>query len=902
MDLEELRVIISVKTKDVAAKLNNIKDKFKGLGQEAVKATDKINKSTSNINPKMNTEVLKAQISNVARTLDNVNARIEQQQAKLAKLKESYNTAFGDRKNKLGEQILKTEGNINSLVGKSDKLGFKLGNLDDKFASVTNAGKKTSNGMNELKNELKRVGDSTANLQEKAKKSTAHLKSMGNASKSASRNFGEMQNNFGYMMGQMFKWMILFPAIVQGLAAIGSYVMSTLMVNNQFANSLNQIKSNLMTAFMPIYQAALPAINALMSTLSTATAYIASFISQLFGSTYDASFNSAKNLQSSIGAYNQQEKAAKKAANALGGAGSAAKKAGKEAKGSLAAFDEINQLQKSKEPDEAGSGVVSSITPMANMAPIEAVTSKWVNKFKKLMSQIFQPFREAWAKEGQQTIESMKYAWNSIGELVTSIGKSFLEVWTNGTGTTMLSTILEILQDVFNLIGDIASTFANAWNSGDIGTQIIQGIGSSINNVLSLIKKIGDALRESWGNVGTDVANTFMSILKSTGGVLENLSQKLVWVWDNGGEHLFQGFVNLGAKIFELAGTIYNEFVAPFANWFIDTISPAIAEVTDVLGSLFDKVSEVIDWLTSDGNPVLEGIVIVLGSVATAIGIVKLAIEAWNIACAAASLVTGGFSAAITFLTSPIGIAIIAISAIIAAGVLLYQNWDWLKEKAAETWAWIKEKFQSFADWLGSVFETDWSQKFGFFGDILNGFLANVGNIWNAIKQVFGGVIDFVAGVFTGNWARAWQGVKEIFGGIFDGLSSMVKWPLNNIIGLVNGAISGINRMIRVINRVPGVYIPSVPKIPYLAKGGIINSPTLAMVGEAGKEAVVPLENNTKGIDLLASKILERIPSRQDNEGDGDVIFQIDGSIIGKVAIKELRKAQRQGGISVIPV
>ncbi len=183
--------------------------------------------------------------------------------------------------------------------------------------------------------------------------------------------------------------------------------------------------------------------------------------------------------------------------------------------------------------------------------------------------------------------------------------------------------------------------------------------------------------------------------------------------------------------------------------------------------------------------------------------------------------------------------------------------------------------------------------------------IAVISDIAKGLLKVFGGIIDFLVGIFTGNWRKAWQGVQNIFKGIFDGLVSIAKWPLNMIIDLVNTAISGINSMIRVINKVPGINISTVPKIPKLAKGGIIDSPTIAMVGEAGKEAVMPLENNTGWITDLASKVADRMPKGNldnDNNYDKDLILQIDGSVIGKVALKQLRKMQRQGNITLIPV
>ena len=202
---------------------------------------------------------------------------------------------------------------------------------------------------------------------------------------------------------------------------------------------------------------------------------------------------------------------------------------------------------------------------------------------------------------------------------------------------------------------------------------------------------------------------------------------------------------------------------------------------------------------------------------------------------------------------------------------------------------------------LGPIFVT----VFNYIVDSVGTAIAFISDLIKSLLQVFNGLIDFILGVFTGNWSRAWQGVVNIFSGIFNGIVGVVKWPLNMIIDMVNAAISGINTMIKTINKVPGVSIPTIGKIPKLAKGGIIDSPTIAMVGEAGKEAVMPLENNTGWITDLASKVADRMPrsgGSSDNSYNGDLILQIDGSIIGKVALKQLNKMQRQCGITLMPV
>lgn len=167
--------------------------------------------------------------------------------------------------------------------------------------------------------------------------------------------------------------------------------------------------------------------------------------------------------------------------------------------------------------------------------------------------------------------------------------------------------------------------------------------------------------------------------------------------------------------------------------------------------------------------------------------------------------------------------------------------------------------------WLQGIFKTDWTEIFGpGLGDIINAFMKNIENTWNTIKKIFQGVIDFVQGVFTGNWEQAWQGVVNIFGGLFDNLVNMVKAPLNGIIGLLNGAISAINGLISGLNSISftmpswlggghfGINIPYIPKIPYLAKGGILSQGS-AIVGEAGPELLTMMGSRAMVQPLTSS-------------------------------------------------
>lgn len=143
---------------------------------------------------------------------------------------------------------------------------------------------------------------------------------------------------------------------------------------------------------------------------------------------------------------------------------------------------------------------------------------------------------------------------------------------------------------------------------------------------------------------------------------------------------------------------------------------------------------------------------------------------------------------------------------------------------------------QKFDTWLQGVFATDWTKIFGpVLGGALNQFFSMAKGIWDSLKQILDGVIDFVRGVFTGDWERAWSGVVSIFSGIFSGIQALAKKPINAVISLVNSAIGAINSLIGMINKIPGVNVGSIGKIPMMANGGTLFSGD-AIVGEAGPE------------------------------------------------------------------
>lgn len=161
-----------------------------------------------------------------------------------------------------------------------------------------------------------------------------------------------------------------------------------------------------------------------------------------------------------------------------------------------------------------------------------------------------------------------------------------------------------------------------------------------------------------------------------------------------------------------------------------------------------------------------------------------------------------------------------------------------------------------------------------FFKGLWDGFKNAASSAWEAVKAVFAKVADFFGNIFQ----KAWEKVKAVFsvgGKIFDGIKDGI---VNGFKNIVNAIIKGINKVVAIpfnaINAVLGkirdieilgvspftwVHTFTVPQIPQLARGGVVDGATLAMIGEQGKEMVMPLENNLEYLDKLAAMIANRM-------------------------------------------
>ena len=550
-----------------------------------------------------------------------------------------------------------------------------------------------------------------------------------------------------------------------------------------------------------------------------------------------------------------------------------------------------------------GQGFIAALTPVIKV--INTIMGKLVqlaNVFSAFMKRLFGVKSDSSSGIGA-VASDVSSATNAMDNLSNS---------TSGVG----SAAKKAAKEIKGLMGiDEINTISSTSSDSDSGSGDSSGIGNigmddwdfsqqekATDELLSKVEVFADKVRNIFKNISNFIKKHKEIILSIIGGLVSGIIAFFIagnWGAITGAIASVIGWIELIPTALGLAGLALTTPAALIAG--------AVAVVTTAFLYLWQTSDSFRNALINGWNALVSALTPYFKAIMGALKLVGdflvtvlkpilfLLWDAWctvvdNIVKVTMSLWTNCIAPVVKFLGE-------CLKKIIDGLNEIWQAWNPTIEKIGEILIVIWNNcLKPVINWLGNEF----IQAF-----------RNVGNyikpILESLKIMFGGLIDFIVGVFTGNWQKAWQGVQNIFRGIFDGLTNIAKKPLNAIIDAINAMIRGLNK-IKLPNWIPGfggmgINIPTIPK---LAKGGIVDAPTIAMVGEAGKEAVMPLENNTGWITDLAAKVADRMPvsggNSNDNSMSGDLILQIDGSIIGKVALNQLRKMQRQGGITLIPV
>lgn len=405
------------------------------------------------------------------------------------------------------------------------------------------------------------------------------------------RSMSMGNNAFLQSMKYLLPSLIVYQLIGGAISKLAGGMMSALKTNDQFSNSLNQIKVNLMTAFYPIYNAILPAINAMMSAIATLTGQLASFIAGLFGTTYQAAKQGASGLYDNVQAMNDTGSSATKAKDKVD-----------KLQRSLMGFDEINRIGLQDKTDDDTDKNKDTNAPGIDFGAATGnySTPKWMKDMQALLKDFFKPFQDAWKNQGQKVIDAWKYALGEVIGLASAIGKSFMEVWTNGTGQKFIENLLILLADVLNIVGDIAKAFKDAWNEDGRGTALIQSLFDGLNRILELLHSIAKSFREAWNDgTGKEIAANLLEIFTNIFKTIGNLAEQFKKAWEQGGT---------GKKIFSDILTIVNGLLGHLNNMTKATadwakkldFSPLLKGIEKLLKNLeplTDNIGAGLEWL-----------------------------------------------------------------------------------------------------------------------------------------------------------------------------------------------------------------------------------------------------------------------------------------------------------------
>lgn len=655
----------------------------------------------------------------------------------------------------------------------------------------------------------------------------------------------------------------------------GSWANQVRILQLQFDSLKASIGQGLINLFTPIIKT----VNTLIGKLATLANAFKSFTELITGQKSSGSSTVASPVSDLANTAGDAEDGLENASGAAddlskstNNVGSAAKKAAKQLR-SLMGFDQINKLDKKTDTTTTnnkkgtGTGSLGDTVDFGNLAEGETVADKVNDKFTKMFENIL--------KYVEPTLKALKKLYNEGLSRLGNFAWGALKDFYNGFLVPVGKWVM----------GKGLPEFINALNDGLMNVNFDK-IRAALNDLWKALTpfaiNVGEGLLWFWKNVlvplGTWTANevvprfltTLSTAIKIVNSILTALQPLFQWFWDS----VLQPLAQWTGGIFLTVWDGINNVLQKFADWC--SANPEIIQTVAIVIASFFAAWKITEFVSMAAG-FITTLVNIIGSIHSAAG--------------ALSLVKAGISALVGALGGPFTIAI---AAAIAVGVLLWKNWDTVKEKCAqlrdwvvaktvalkdgavvafhtlvenikeamkaivncvkEKWEKVKTKFSEFSTWLHGVFNKDWSKNFGILGKTLNTFLKGVKDVWEDIKTVFRGVVKFINGVFSGDWKKAWEGIRDIFKGVFQGLADIARIPINAIIsafngvlGVINGVISRINSIrfrITVPNWVPGIGgswwgfdgfgIPQIGTIPFLANGGYVkpNTPQLAMIGD----------------------------------------------------------------------
>ena len=497
--------------------------------------------------------------------------------------------------------------------------------------------------------------------------------------------------------------------------------------------------------------------------------------------------------------------------------------------------------------------------------------------FNKVYDEHIKPFIDSFWK-GFSKITGILYDSfnNYINPVLKKLGDRFQNTYQNYIKPTM--------ESVGNLLGTVFDILKKLWEN-----VLVPFLSFLADNVFPVIAPIIERIGTFFLTNIQMIISKFKLIVDVITGVLKILEGIFSGDWAKIWEGVKDIFVGVWDFIVGVISTVWEQIKTIVETGF-DIVKAVIKVILDTIvlyfTIAFNSVKGVWGLIISFFQGLWDGIVTIFSVVGT--WFTERFKEAWDGLTNIFRVIGQWFSerwTEVKNILSPIG--------------------QWFKDKFQNAWDNLTNIFKSLGSWFGAR----WNDVTNALNNVASWFGNTFTSAYNAVKNAFSSIGSFFSGVWAtvkNIFVNAGQMVGSAVGGAFRGAVNAVLGTIENI---VNGFINMINGVIGVINALPGVslgYINGI-SLPRLARGGIVDSPTIAMIGEAGKEAVVPLENTgflqTMG-RVVSSAVADVIGNSQPTSGGltGDIVIQLGGTEYARFTIDEINKEQERVGETLIKI
>lgn len=497
--------------------------------------------------------------------------------------------------------------------------------------------------------------------------------------------------------------------------------------------------------------------------------------------------------------------------------------------------------------------------------------------FNKVYDEHIKPFIDSFWK-GFSKITGILYDSfnNYINPVLKKLGDRFQNTYQNYIKPTM--------ESVGNLLGTVFDILKKLWEN-----VLVPFLSFLADNVFPVIAPIIERIGTFFLTNIQMIISKFKLIVDVITGVLKILEGIFSGDWAKIWEGVKDIFVGVWDFIVGVISTVWEQIKTIVETGF-DIVKAVIKVILDTIvlyfTIAFNSVKGVWGLIISFFQGLWDGIVTIFSVVGT--WFTERFKEAWDGLTNIFRVIGQWFSerwTEVKNILSPIG--------------------QWFKDKFQNAWDNLTNIFKSLGSWFGAR----WNDVTNALSNVASWFGNTFTSAYNAVKNAFSSIGSFFSGVWStvkNIFVNAGQMVGSAVGGAFRGAVNAVLGTIENI---VNGFINMINGVIGVINALPGVslgYINGI-SLPRLARGGIVDSPTIAMIGEAGKEAVVPLENTgflqTMG-RVVSSAVADVIGNNQPTSGalTGDIVIQLGGTEYARFTIDEINKEQERVGQTLIKI